>query len=60
MEPKINSYRIEKEWAIFKIPRCVLVFSRAELFRAIKRGKSWKRFGGERLTETRERGYETN
>lgn len=50
--PSINSYEIRSDgWVLFRIPRCLLVFTREELIKAIKRGKIWRRHGGEKLTE---------
>jgi hypothetical protein len=51
-DPKINSYQIRSDgWALFKIPKCLLVFTHEEIKKAIKRGKVWRRYGGEKLTE---------
>jgi len=49
-------YQIREDgWVLFKIPRCLLVFTHEELLKAIKRGKCWRRHGGEKLTANNSR-----
>ncbi len=50
---KVNSYeyRNEGEYVVVKIPRCVLVFTRAQWINAIKRGRGWRRYGAEKMTK---------
>lgn len=49
--PQINSYEIRPDgYALFRIPKTLLVFTHGEIKRAIKRGKIWRRHGGEKLT----------
>jgi hypothetical protein len=52
MPMPVNSYQFTKDerWVLLHIPRAVLVFSRCEWITAIRRGKVWRRHGGERLT----------
>lgn len=58
-KPPINSYELRQDgWCLFRIPKCLLVFTREEVVRAMRRGKIWRRHGGEKLamnTSRRER-----
>lgn len=38
-----NGYTMDPEYTYLKVPRCLLVFTRSEWVRAIKRGKYHKR-----------------
>jgi len=48
----INHYEIRKDgWAIFTLPKWILVFSHAEIKRASRRGKQWRRHGNLKLSK---------
>jgi len=48
----LNSYEIklEAKLVFVRVPRSLLVFTLAEWIRALKRGKRYRRHGGEKLT----------
>lgn len=43
------------QWFYVKLEKLLLVFSRAELTRALRRGKAWRRHGRERLKQSVEK-----
>jgi len=47
----VNSYEYRDggKYIVVKVPRCVLVFTKSQWIDAIKRGKIWRRHGGESL-----------
>ena len=53
MPMPVNNYEFTRDerWILVRVPRAVLVFSRHEWITAIKRGKLWRRHGGERLRQ---------
>jgi uncharacterized C2H2 Zn-finger protein len=52
-----NSYEYKDRWVLLRVPRCLLVFTKNEWIRAIRRGKSWRRHGGEKLRGEKLRGH---
>jgi hypothetical protein len=45
------SFSEDGAYILLKVPRCLLVFTRAQWVEAIRRGKSWKRRTRERERE---------